>query len=78
MFDRRERELERESVTYGADLTLKTIYDLKKEFQEFKAVVLEREKMREKMWGDRLVFLGLLIASWAITTGILLHSTGTF
>jgi hypothetical protein len=76
MFNNRERELER--ITGYRDIGMKEIYDLKKEFQEFKAVVEEREKLKDRMWTERLTFLGLLIASWAITIGVLLHLVGVF
>jgi hypothetical protein len=58
-FDYRERQLES-----GAYITQEEFWKFKKEFQEFKAVVKETEKLKNRLWTERLAFLGLLIASW--------------
>jgi len=70
MFDKRERQLEETfstQVLTPAVFTQKDLFLFKKEFQEFKAVIEEREKLKDRIWRERLAFTALLVASWSTT-----------
>lgn len=72
-FDEDERRLENLAIQRPALAKSDDLWALKKEFQEFKAVVEEREKLKDRLWRERLGFMALLIASWGITITVLLR-----
>ena len=77
MFNERERQLEQILVP-PAPLIDRDLADLRKAFQEFKAVMEERERLKDQLWKARLRFVALLITSWSITITVLCRLFGVF
>lgn len=61
-------------------VTVEDYWKLKKEIQEYKLVSDEREKalerrekLKDRLWQERLAFLSLLIASWSVIVYLLVR-----
>lgn len=46
---------------------------LKREFDDYKELATERQKLYDKFWKERLTWISILVASWTVTVMAVLH-----